>query len=842
MPGQVKPAQKTQNLRAALLSAWAALCLIAIVIFSSTTQANLFGEGPKPLPVDEAFIPVVSGIQNGHLQFEFEIADGYYLYRDKLSISGANANFAALSLPEAVTHEDEYFGTSYVYRGGVAGSAKVKTASSPQLNVALKFQGCADLGICYPPTTVEFDVDASAFVLAQATPISSAQPASDQQSVVKQSKPKLSVQDLLAGPSGNGGLSEPPLLSPQEAFIPVVQTQGSNQVTVNWNIEPGYYIYRKKMGFELLDAEGASVANTVIDEGQMQYDEFFGDVAVLRNSANAYLDIESAAPVSNATLRLHYQGCADIGVCFPPEKIDVPVSFATTAAVVASTGNGSGGGGSGIVASSVIQSPNSSLNLNASAASPAVVVAAATSASNVSTQAQSTRVATNQLANAKPVSEQDKLTALLGGGQLWVVTLAFYVAGLLLAFTACVYPMIPILSSLIVGQGDNITTARAFSLSLVYVLSMAAVYAVVGVLVGLSGFNIQPLFQNPWVLSAFAALFVLLALSMFGLFQIQMPAAIQTRLVNMSNNQKGGNWAGVSIMGMLSALIVGPCVTAPLVAALAYIANTGDAVMGGVALFAVGLGMGTPLLFIGTSAGKLLPKAGGWMFFIQRLFGLILLGVAIAMLDRFLPSNIILLLGAALGILAAVMLGGTASVDKDSSGMQLFGKSAGLIAGLYGAVLMVGALSGGNSFLKPLEHFAARSGGNVQQESEHVAFEQIKGNDGLQKVLARAQQTDQVVLLDFYADWCVSCKEMEKYTFTDKRVKDALDNVIMIQADVTKNDEQDQALLKQFGLFGPPAILLYDTEGQEIGGARTVGFVPAEKFSNHLNAYLSASN
>ena len=855
-----------------LMTLFAYVPAVFILLLASNALASLFGDAPEPLPVEEAFIPSVSGIEDSSLVFEFDIADGYYLYRDKLKLSSDDANFSSLDLPPARAYEDEYFGTSYVYREGVESRAIVNSVNQEQLSVTLHFQGCADIGICYPPTVREFTVDASDYLLKTSTNVQSdkeltgaipslrnqlpikelllnnsakvnSDPAYSDPILPKVSSDETSSSSAVIGSTASSlkeflnqsedGYNDPPLLHPSEAFVPVVETRGGNQVSVTWNAEEGYYLYRDKLGFELADVDDATVVVQELDEGKLQYDEFYGEVSILRNAANALLIIESATPINTATLNLYYQGCADIGVCFPPEKVVVPVTFNQSDVLAASagtSGTGNGGTGSGLDVNGSIGEGSATNTISSAAGSVALATVANSSTAN----------AVNIANNAPPVSEQDKLTNLLSGGSWWVITLTFYAAGLLLAFTACVYPMIPILSSLIVGQGDKITTTKAFSLSLVYVLSMASVYAVVGVLVGLSGFNIQPLFQNPWVLSAFAALFVLLALSMFGMFQLQMPAAIQNRLVSMSNNQKGGSWMGVSAMGMLSALIVGPCVTAPLVAALAYIAKTGDAALGGIALFAIGMGMGTPLLLIGTSAGKLLPRAGGWMHFIQRIFGLILLGVAIAMLDRFLPPNVIMLLAAALGIFAAVMLGATDTTSKDSSGMQLFGKSAGLIAGLYGAVLMIGALSGGNSFFKPLAHFAVANGAPTSAQPEHITFERIKSTDDLQNVLVRANQTGQPVLLDFYADWCVSCKEMEKYTFTDERVIDALKNVIVIQADVTANDEHDKALLKKYGLFGPPAILLYNpSTGEEIEAARVVGFLKAEKFNQHLRAYLT---
>jgi len=494
-------------------------------------------------------------------------------------------------------------------------------------------------------------------------------------------------------------------------------------------------------------------------------------------------------------------------VCFPPETFTVPVNWnvadalaqndtetdtALFATAASSTGqNGGSGGGNALSSSSL------------------------------------------------PLSEQDRLASQLATGSLWFNAAAFFVFGLLLAFTPCVLPMVPILSSLILGGGEKQTTAKAFSLSLIYVLGMALTYTIVGVLVGLSGYNIQAWFQDPFILSGFAALFVIFSLAMFGVFELQLPASVQTRLMTISNKQSGGRSGGVFVMGILSALIVGPCVTAPLMGALIYIADTGDAWVGGSALFALSIGMGTPLLLIGTSAGKWMPKAGGWMSAVKVIFGFLMLAMAIWMLSRFLDPNSVVLLSAALALCAGIWALLEYSKSANAMALRTCGSAAGVAAAVYGISLLISSLAGTPSLLKPLGAFG-QAGIASNSANQHLAFTRIKTVDDLNSAVRTANEKGQPVMLDFYADWCISCKEMEAFTFTDAQVQTQLSNVTLIQADVTANDAEDQALLKHFGLFGPPAIIFYTDSGTEIRNGRVVGFLNAESFSEHLSALLPA--
>ncbi len=419
------------------------------------------------------------------------------------------------------------------------------------------------------------------------------------------------------------------------------------------------------------------------------------------------------------------------------------------------------------------------------------------------------------------LSEQDQIALLFNNNQLWLILLSFFGFGLLLSLTPCVFPMIPILSSIIIGQGKQLNTRKAFVISLVYVLAMSLTYATVGALTGIVGENLPASLQNPWVLLSFSAIFVALAFSMFGFYELQMPQAIQTKLVNVSNQQQSGTLIGVAIMGFLSALVVGPCVAAPLAGVLIYISQTKDALLGFFALFFMGLGMGALLLIVGTSAGKFVPQAGAWMNQVKYFFGILLLAMAIWMLDeRLIAAPLKMLLWAALLIISATYMGVLNYLPQKATNWQRLTKSLSIIMLLYGTLLVWGTAKGNHDIFHPL----------AEQQVE--LFKQIKGIDGLQTELAAAR--GQWVIVDFYADWCTSCKEMEYFTFSNPQVRAELENMQLLQADVTANDAQDRALQKQFNLYGPPVMLFFNPAGEEALNYRVVGFMSAEKLLAHL--------
>ncbi len=573
---------------------------------------------------------------------------------------------------------------------------------------------------------------------------------------------------------GLGGNQEQ-FLPPEQVFILSAEVVNPHLLAITWNIKEGYYLYRDKFKFTLNDTTGITLGAPSLPKGKEKHDENFGLMEVYYHEVTAQILLNrDNLAATEIILTAHYQGCAEAGFCYPPMKQELQLSLPEATRATPTNSN----------------SPNSTTNT--------------------------------------PFTDQDRYARGLAENSLSLSMLSFFGLGLLLCFTPCVFPMIPILSSIIAGQGSTITTRRAFWLSLTYVLAMAATYTAAGVLAGLFGGNLQALFQSPWILGSFSLLFVLLALSMFGFYELQMPQAIQGRLTQLSNRQQGGTFIGVAIMGLLSALIVGPCMAAPLAGALVYIGQTGDAVLGGAALFALSLGMGLPLLIVGTSAGKLLPRAGSWMDSVKIVFGVLLLAVAIWMLERIIPASAILALWGTLLIVCAIYLGALETLQPEAGGWRKLWKGLGIVMLVYGAMLLIGTLSGGKDPLRPLDGLRATGGTSA---AHALTFTQIKGVEGLQLALDNAHLQGRPVMLDFYADWCISCKEMEKKTFANPAVQNTLRDVVLLQADVTANDAQDQALLKKFGIFGPPSIMFFDPSGQELSQYRLVGFLEPERFN-----------
>ncbi len=580
---------------------------------------------------------------------------------------------------------------------------------------------------------------------------------------------------------GFGNSNQGSFIPPEQAFILSADVADDYHLTVRWDITDGYYLYRDKFRFELIDADGISIQAFELPLGEEKHDENFGLMAVFYNEIEIKLPLQrDNTQATEITLQVRYQGCAEAGFCYPPMKQLLTLSLPK-------------------------------------ATGPPPAADTTSNRNNF-------------------VSEQDKYANSLAQDSLLLSMLSFFGLGLLLTFTPCVLPMVPILSSIIAGEGSNITTRRAFFLSLTYVLAMALTYTVAGVIAALFGSNLQATFQNPWVLGSFSAVFVILALSMFGFYELQMPRVIQNKLANLSNKQRGGSYVGVAIMGLLSALIVGPCIAAPLAGALIYIGQTGDAVLGAAALFSLSMGMGAPLLLVGTSAGKLMPKAGPWMNTIKAIFGVMLIGIAIWMLERIIPAAAGMALWGILLVVCAVYLGAFGHLQPEASGWRKLWKGVGIVTLIYGGMLLIGAASGSKDPLQPLA--SAYHGNNAGQTTQQhgLVFKQIKGLDGLQQALQLAAAQNKTVMLDFYADWCISCIQMEKKTFSDSGVQTALADTLLLQADVTLNDAQDKELLKTFGLFGPPSILFFDPSGQELPTFRLMGFIDADGFKTHIKA------
>ena len=561
------------------------------------------------------------------------------------------------------------------------------------------------------------------------------------------------------------------LLDPAVAFKFSAQALDAKTLEVRYQIAKGYYMYRDKFKFAV---EPASVrlGEAQLPKGDVHNDEYFGKVETYRKELRLLLPLAEAATGTSIKLSVTSQGCADIGVCYPPQ----------------------------------VQTAQIALDASLPAAATGVGSPAASS----------------------EIGDEARFEKLLASGSLWLIAAAFFGAGVLLTFTPCVLPMIPILSGIIVGEGRNATRARAFTLSCAYVLGMSVTYTAIGIGAALSGSLLSAALQNPWVLSAFAAVFVLLSLSMFGLYELQLPSGFHAKLTEKSNRLKGGHFGATVIMGVLSAAIVSPCVAAPLAGALLYISQTRDVILGGSALFAMSMGMGVPLVLVGVFEGTFLPKSGHWMNSVKHFFGVWLLAVAIWIVSPVLPTAAQMLAWAALLIGSAMVLRAIDPLAPGAGTAARLWKGLGFLALLAGAALAIGAFSGSRDLLRPLAGLTA--GG--ERGAQPAQFRRIKN---LAELDAMVQMAGKPVMLDFYADWCVSCKEMEAFTFTDAKVKAKLDGLLLLQADVTANTPEDKALLKRFSLFGPPGIIFFDRQGKEIAGLRVIGYQAADAFLNTLN-------
>jgi thiol:disulfide interchange protein DsbD len=612
-------------------------------------------------------------------------------------------------------------------------------------------------------------------------------------------------------------------LEPEIAFKHSARVVDANALEVNFRIVDGYYMYREKFRFAIEPA-AIRLGTPEFPAGKVKVDEFFGRVETYRGNLTIRLPIQVAAgggPISTVRLKTTYQGCADAGICYPP--LDQFADLRLAAAI--SPGSGPAGGIGAI------------LGTASTPASSSTPFAAGAPLLNVPPDKLAPIDLTGGRApvrGARPETEQSRIVALLNSGDFWAIIFGFLGVGLLLAFTPCVFPMIPIISGIIAGEGHTITRSRSFLLSLAYVLGMAITYTAAGIAAGLSGTLLSAALQNVWVLTAFALVFVLLALSMFGFYELQLPSALQTKLADASNRIGGGKISGTFLMGALSVVIVGPCVAAPLAGALLYIGQTRDVMLGGSALFAMAIGMGVPLLLVGMSAGTLLPKAGAWMESVKRFFGVLLLGMAIWIVSPLLPAIAVMLMVSALLIVSAIYMSAIDPLPTHARGAHRFWKGVGVIALVAGVALLLGALSGGRDLLQPLS--ALRLAGAAPQ-APVVQFERVKTVAELDARIASAKRP---VMLDFYADWCVSCKEMERFTFSDPAVQAKFAGMLLLQADVTANDDADKALLRRFHLHGPPGIIFFDARGSEFADSHVIGFQSAESFLKTLDYVTGA--
>jgi thiol:disulfide interchange protein DsbD len=589
-----------------------------------------------------------------------------------------------------------------------------------------------------------------------------------------------------AGIFGSSTRSDP--VHVDEAFTLQIEPITENQYLLRWDILDDYYLYDNRMSFSVGD--GITIKEMSRSPTKPKDDPLFGKVDVYYHSSEVVLQFNNVSEAKTIDLRINYQGCWDGGVCYPPVTKDVAID---------------------LIKSNDSNTVNDTASIANVAADSSDEVAATLIASGVA-------------------SEQDYFSDLLADGNfVWIIA-AFFVAGLALSLTPCVFPMIPIISSIIAGQGKQVSKRKAFYLSAIYVLSLAFTYTLAGIFAGLFGENLQILFQVPWIIASFSIVFVLLALSMFGFYELQLPSALQSKLASLSNSQQGGDYLGVAIMGVLSALIVGPCMAAPLAGALIYIGQTADPVLGGMALFSLSIGMGVPILIAGVSAGHFMPKVGGWMNSVKAAFGVLLILMAIYTLDRIVSLEVTMLLTAITLIISAIYMGALNFV-KEPDNKRTFIKGIGLVILVYAMSLFIGVLVGNGNFLKPLKGLAGSASVAVNEHKNN--FVTITTIDQLTPILASAQREQRPVMLDFYADWCISCVEVE-LMFEQAKVANELAKMTLVKVDLTDFNDESRKLLKKYQVIGPPAIIFYNRNGVLEKNMSIVGVVSADDFIEHL--------
>lgn len=777
------------------LAAVVLLCTAGIAPVLAVSEADL-------LPVDDAFALSAQATGRDRIELTWRIADGYYLYRQRIAVQAVDGAFKAnpLQLPRGEKHHDEFFGEVETYRHRLtAVQTGALAAGTDAVTLKVKYQGCADLGVCYPPQTRTLTVALPP--LAATNP-----PDDDGFAALGRVLGGQGRASLLGTTTGTAG--EP--LPPAQAFGFEAIAGDGNTLLLRFTPAKGYYLYRDKTALKLTGADGITLERPRWPQGVMHRDEHFGDVVVYFDQVDVPLPLRrTRADAANVRLTASFQGCQTDGICYPPMTrtvlVALPAGRATSAATGAST------------------SPSIAIHDSTTAGAVSTGGADAAMPLQAGSKARSGALNPNASGSYPGAADDSRLAAALAGESRWLALLGFFGAGLLLAFTPCVLPMIPILSGLIAGQGTRLGTQRALLLSLVYVVANALVFTAAGVVAGLVGANLQAAFQTPWIIIAFALLFVALALSSFGLYELQLPAALRSRLGAISDHQRGGSLAGVAMMGALSALIVGPCVAPPLAAAVLYISQSHDPVFGGVALFLLAMGMGMPLLAFGAAAGRGMPTSGPWMTAAQRVFGFVFLALAVWMLSRILPPSATLALYGLLALGAATW---ALTATTASPHTRLAARFTGLLLAVVGAAELLGALGGSRDPLQPLA-------GVFGTQRQALVFRTIKSSADLDREIAAAKAAGKPLLFDFYADWCVSCKEMEKYTFTDPAVQAALADFVLLKADVTANDAADQALMQRLGIIGPPATLFF-RDGAERRQLRLIGYEKSAPFLDRV--------
>lgn len=742
------------------------------LFFTSNVHALSEEDILKP---DEAFkLAEPTFVAPDQIKVSWDIAKEYYLYKDEFQFSSDNVAIDSVDYPKAKSKRDVTLG-------------KVVDIYDKDMEVTLTV-AAKDGGAL--PKEIQLNTrHQGCFEKGLCFP-----PKKNKFTLINEA----GAAEIASSPASSGGsLAEQLGIKSNAQAIPVEEAfqlellaykPEEKALIARVFITPDHYLYQEKFKFVLEDETKGQLGDPEFPPAVVKNDPYYGEIDVYETNIDIKIPVTSEL-TDGAVVLAEYQGCSESsGICYPPVKVKQSIRMAGV------------------------------------------------SGANNSTASDTTNTSATTSNNAQPQSSGDAFTDVLNNKSLIIVIGSFFVAGLLLAFTPCVFPMIPILSGIIAGQSGYLSTSKAFMLSLAYVLPMALTYAIVGVIAGLSGANLQVILQTPWVIGTFAFLFVILSLSMFGFYELQMPASIQSRLSDISNRQQGGSIIGAAIMGVLSALIVGPCVTAPLISALIFIAQTKDAVLGGLALFALGIGMGAPLLAIGTSAGRLLPRAGVWMDTTKSIFGVLMLALAIWMIDRIVPIHITMFLSGMLLIVSSIYTGALDRITEETTPFARFWKGLGIVMLIFGILLVFGAAFGGKSVTQPMKGVVA--GGNVVTVSEgssKSSFTTITTSKELDGLMKQAQADNQILLMDYYADWCTACQEVE-HMFQDSNVQQSISDVLKVKADVTSNDE----LMKQFGVFGPPQLLFFKN-GEELRQYRHIGVIKPEDFIKHMNDVRNAS-
>lgn len=762
-----------------------------IVIFFFTFvlsySNSLFAEN---ISAKQAFI-LSTKMEGQTILVHFKIAPSAFLLANKLQIetNTQGIKLGQMRLPQQTEIEDPILGRIAVFKNDfdlrIPLIQNTKTAST--FSFVVHYQGCLMQRDCFPPT--------------QQTLWLSLKKPSQLSDAVKKTTIKP-IPSLIE--SFNFGEDIDPILPVAKAYQFNAQTLDSHHIELNWRIADKTYLYMDKVKIEaigdVIQIDDFELPKAYLKHDTIRPDGEIGDIEIYKNELNFILPlIRSKQKSHQIKLKVHYQGCADRGICYPPITKTVDLLLPTVEET--------------IITSTKENQPK--------------VINPITSIKPIQ-------------AVSKPVvevnNEPDRILNILKTqNKMWSLFI-LYGLGILLAFTPCVFPMIPILSGIIAGQGEKVNTMRAFRLSLIYVLFMALTYAVVGVIAGLSGANLQAIFQEPWVIILFTLIFVALAFAMFDFYSLQLPSSWQSKLNNISNTQKSNYW-GAGIMGILSALIVGPCITAPLLAILIYITQEGDAIFGGISLFVLGMGMGTPLLIIGTTAGKILPKAGAWMDKVKAAFGVMILGLAIYLLERIISATLTLFLWSALFIISSVYLGTFEAIDKTKSGWFKFWKGCGILLFIYGILMLIGVASDAKNTRQPLRNLFQSNGGYSNSTSvAKIEFKRIKTITDLKREIKLANAQGHPVMLDFYADWCAYCKQFENYTFFEPVVQQAFQKikVVLLQADVTDNDAQDIELQSFLNVPAPPALLFFGLDGKEKKAYRLFEFKDAPTFAHYI--------